>query len=137
MSDHDAVLQANRAFYDAFESLDLERMEGVWLQSPHITCIHPGWRRLSGWGPVMHSWEKIFEATFEMKFELVDVEVMLHGELAIVVNQENLTQRTAEGSSRSRVLATNIYERIGERWYLALHHASPVMQPDEDEPPIQ
>lgn len=137
MSDHEAVLQANRAFYDAFESLDLQRMEGVWLQAPHITCIHPGWRRLSGWGPVMHSWEQIFDSTFEMKFELVNVEVVVRGEVAIVVNQENLTQRTYEGVSRSQLPATNIYERVGDRWYLVLHHGSPVMQPGDDEPPIQ
>ena len=30
----------------------------------------PGWARLVGWGPIMNSWERIFENVFEMKFEL-------------------------------------------------------------------
>ena len=137
MSDQEQVLEANRAFYQAFESLEIEKMEQVWLQAPHIVCIHPGWRRLSGWGPIMEAWERIFESTFEMKFDLTDVEVMLRGDLAMVVVQENLTQRGYDGTTRSVVQATNVFERTGNRWYLVLHHGSPVAAPSEHEPPIQ
>jgi len=137
MSDQEQVLEANRAFYQAFESLEIEKMEQVWLQAPHIVCIHPGWRRLSGWGPIMETWERIFESTFEMKFDLTDVEVMLRGDLAMVVVQENLTQRGYDGTTRSVVQATNVFERTGNRWYMVLHHGSPVAAPSEHEPPIQ
>ncbi len=137
MSDREQVLEANRAFYQAFQSLEIEKMERVWLQEPHIVCIHPGWRRLSGWGPIMHSWERIFESTFEMSFELSDVEVMLRSDLAVVTVQENLTQRDYDGMSRTVVMATNVFERVGSRWYLVLHHGSPVAAPSEHEPPIQ
>jgi ketosteroid isomerase-like protein len=85
----------------------------------------------------MDSWERIFESTFEMKFDLADVDVMLRGDLAIVVVQENLTQRGYDGTTRSVVLATNVFERAGNRWYLVLHHGSPVAAPAEHEPPIQ
>ena len=137
MSDQEQVLEANRLFYQAFESLEIEKMEKVWLQAPQIVCVHPGWRRLSGWGPIMESWERIFESTFEMKFDLTDVDVTLRGDLAVVVVQENLTQRGYEGSSRSVVQATNVFERTGNRWYMVLHHGSPVASPSEHEPPIQ
>jgi ketosteroid isomerase-like protein len=137
MSDPEQVLEANRGFYQAFESLEIEKMEQVWLQAPHIVCIHPGWRRLSGWGPIMEAWERIFESTFEMKFDLTDVDVMLRGDLAIVAVQENLTQRGYDGTTRSVVMATNVFERTGHRWYLVLHHGSPVAAPSEHEPPIQ
>jgi len=137
MSDQEQVLEANRAFYQAFESLEIEKMEQVWLQAPHIVCIHPGWRRLSGWGPIMETWERIFESTFEMKFDLTDVDVMLRGDLAVVVAQENLTQRGYDGTTRSVVQATNVFERTGNRWYMVLHHGSPVAAPSEHEPPIQ
>jgi len=43
MSDRDAVLEANAAFYAAFQSLDLKRMEEIWLRAPYIKCVHPGW----------------------------------------------------------------------------------------------
>ncbi len=137
MSDRVAVLAANRAFYDAFESLDAEKMETVWLRDPRIICIHPGWRKLSGWGPIMSSWERIFDNTFEMKFELGEMEVMISGDLALVVVEEGLTQRGYEGTQKSQVLATNVFERVGQRWFLVMHHGSPVISPADDEPPLQ
>jgi ketosteroid isomerase-like protein len=137
MSDQDSVIEANRAFYRAFETLELESMEEVWLKAPHIVCIHPGWRRIEGWGPIMQSWERIFDSTFGMNFELVEVEVIIRGDLAVVVVEENLTQRGYDGITKSQVMATNVFEKVGQRWYLVLHHGSPVAVPAEEEPPIQ
>ena len=137
MSDLEAVLQANREFYRAFESLDADQMAECWLQDPRITCIHPGWRRLSGWGPIMESWERIFQSVFEMKFELGETSVIMGGEMAIVVVEENLTQRGYDGTMKTQVMATNVFERIGHKWRLVLHHGSPVMAPADDQPPIQ
>jgi ketosteroid isomerase-like protein len=137
MSERDLVIEANRAFYRAFESLDLEQMERVWLRDPKIVCIHPGWRMLNGWGPIMTSWERIFDSVFEMKFEVSEAEVIVSSDLAVVVTEENLTQRGYDGASRSQVLATNVYELVGQKWWLVLHHGSPVIQPPDDEPPLQ
>jgi len=137
MSDRDAVLNANRGFYDAFQSLDAEKMQAVWARDPSIICIHPGWRKLSGWGPIMLSWERIFENVFEMKFELGETDVTISGDLAVVVVEENLTQRGYDGTSRSQVIATNVYERIGDAWFMVMHHGSPVIAPPDDEPRLQ
>lgn len=137
MNDREAVVAANSAFYEAFESLDIERMQAVWLQDPRIVCIHPGWRKLLGWGPVMMSWERIFEGAFEMKFDLGEMDVIISGDLAVVILEENLTQRGYDGISRSQVLTTNVFERSGNRWLMILHHGSPVIQPENDEPPLQ
>ncbi|MGH7813929.1 MAG: nuclear transport factor 2 family protein [Candidatus Binataceae bacterium] len=137
MSDRDAVLAANRAFYDAFESLDVEKMEAVWMSDPRIVCIHPGWRKLVGWGPIMASWERIFDNVFEMKFELGEMEATISGNLAIVLVEENIIQRGYDGNSRSQVLATNVFERAGSKWLMAMHHGSPVIAPPDDEPPVQ
>ena len=137
MSDRESVLAANRAFYDAFESLDAEKMEAVWLKDPRIICIHPGHRKLSGWGPIMASWEGILDNVFEMKFELGEIEVMISGDLAIVVVEENLTQRGYDGAQRVNVLATNVFERVGNAWFMVMHHGSPVFAPPDDEPPLQ
>ena len=137
MSNHEALIEANQAFYKAFESLDIEQMENLWLRDPKIVCIHPGWRRLTGWGPIMESWERIFDGVFEMKFELNELHLIAGADLGVVVTEENLTQRGYEGTMRTQVLATNIYERVGNKWLLVLHHGSPVVQPSEDEPPMQ
>jgi len=137
MNDREAVLAANRAFYEAFESLDVGKMEPVWLQDQRIVCIHPGWRKLAGWGPIMASWERIFDGAFEMKFELGEIDVVIGGDLAVVIAEENLTQRGYDGVSRSQVLTTNVFERVGNQWLMILHHGSPVIQPEDDEPPLQ
>ena len=137
MSEREAVLAANLAFYEAFESLDAEKMEKVWLKEPRILCIHPGWRKLAGWGPIMASWERIFDNVFEMKFELGEMDVMISGDLAIVVVEENLTQRGYDGAQHSHVLATNVFERMGQNWFMVMHHGSPVLAPPDDEPPVQ
>ena len=137
MSEQEDVVNANREFYRAFESLDLEKMENVWLKDRQIVCIHPGWRKLSGWGPVMESWERIFEGAFEMTFELGEIDVMISGDIAVVVVEEDLTQRGYDGVTRSQVLATNVFERVGSRWFLVMHHGSPVLEPPGSEPQLQ
>jgi len=136
MSSREAVVEANRAFYLAFESLDADQMASVWLRDPRIVCIHPGWRRRVGWGPIMSAWEGIFENVFEMKFELGDMQVMIGGNLAVVVVEENLTQRGYDGTLRTQVLATNVFEQVDGRWWMVLHHGSPVLAASE-EPPLQ
>ncbi len=138
MSERESILEANRAFYRAFESLDIEKMSAVWMRNPRIVCIHPGWRRLVGWGPIMTSWERIFESVFEVKIELSDVEIMTNGDLAVIIVEENLVQRGYDGPARSQVLATNVYERAQDRWWLVSHHGSPVLEPPQSgEPPLQ
>ncbi len=137
MSDREDVLEANWAFYRAFESLDIDKMSEVWLKEPNIICIHPGWPKLSGWGPVMESWTRIFDNTFEMKFEFGEIDVMISGDLAVAVVQENLMQSGYDGTARTQVLATNVFQRVDNKWWLVMHHGSPVVSPPPEEPRLQ
>jgi ketosteroid isomerase-like protein len=138
MPERETAIEANRAFYRAFESLEVEKMETLWLSDAKIVCIHPGWRTLNGWGPVMQSWGRIFDNVFEMKFDVRELEVFVGKDLAVIVTEETLTQRGYDGVARSQVLATNVFERVGQKWMMILHHGSPVMQPpSEDDPPLQ
>jgi ketosteroid isomerase-like protein len=129
MTDEDAVLAANAAFYRAFESLELARMEEVWLRAPYIKCVHPGWGPLVGWGPVMESWERIFAGTLEMRFEVTGIQAEISGDLAWVVLTEHVESRHREGKMEARVQATNLFERRDGRWYLVHHHGSPIYGP--------
>src|SRR3546814_2090550 len=62
MSDSDAVLFANEAFYRAFVDRDLAAMEAVWSREAQVSCIHPGWAPLFGRDEVMTSWAAIVSA---------------------------------------------------------------------------
>ena len=135
MREEDAVHRANRAFYDAFESLDRDRMAEVWLRSPRVQCTHPGWKRLSGFDTVLESWARIFENTMSMRFTIEDESIELMGDLAWVVCTEVIRSQTLDGPALSRVEATNVFERHGDRWLLVHHHGSPLIQRLEEEDP--
>jgi len=121
------VTRANQEFYQAFESLDIGRMDRIWAQQEYVTCIHPGWTLRIGWPAVRDSWVLIFNNTFSMKFDLTEIQVQVAGDVAWVICTENITSRQGETTQESRVLATNLYERVGEQWKIIHHHGSPVM----------
>jgi len=121
------VTRANQDFYQAFESLDIGRMDRIWAQQEYVTCIHPGWTLRIGWPAVRDSWVLIFNNTFSMKFDLTEIQVQVAGDVAWVICTENITSRQGETTQESRVLATNLYERVGEQWKIIHHHGSPVM----------
>jgi ketosteroid isomerase-like protein len=122
------VTRANQEFYEAFESLDVARMDRIWAQQEYVTCIHPGWTLRAGWPAVRDSWVLIFNNTFAMTFELTEIQIQVAGDVAWVVCTEQITSRQGEQSQGSRVLATNLYEKTGDRWQIIHHHGSPVME---------
>jgi len=126
MDERTAVIEANTAFYRAFESLDLGRMEGAWLHAASVTCVHPGWSLLVGWGPVMASWQRIFANTVTMRFNITDVRTEVVGELAWVVCTENLQSAQHGEAVNAQLQATNVFQRRDGRWWIVHHHASPV-----------
>ena len=66
------VNKANEEFYQAFESLDISRMDGIWAQKEWVSCIHPGWSIRLGWPSVRDSWVVIFNNVFSFKYLLLD-----------------------------------------------------------------
>lgn len=129
MEAHEAVTAANEAFYRAFETLNIKEMEKVWLQADHIKCVHPGWPLLSGWGPIMTSWERIFTNTQSMRFSLSDIRLEVSGTLGWAVLIENLDTHGPDGVSRSQILTTNLFEQSDGQWLMVHHHASPIFAP--------
>ena len=124
-----AVTAANEAFYRAFETLETKEMEQVWLRASHIKCIHPGWPLLCGWGPIMTSWERIFDNTLGMRFTLRDVRVEVSGSFGWVVLIEDLESRGYDGASRAQIVTTNLFEKRDGRWFIVHNHASPILAP--------
>jgi len=132
--DEQEVANANLAFYRAFESLEIKRMEAVWAKDSDIQCGHPGWRMLRGWGPIMESWRRIFENTPTMRFTLTDVKIEVRGAVAWVTLYENLKSSIEGQDYNAAVLATNIFQKTSEGWSMILHHGSSVSQSaDQDD----
>ncbi len=136
MADEGAVIQqrieevtrANERFYEAFSSLDIAKMDEVWAHLEYVTCIHPGWTLRTEWGAVRDSWVLIFNNTFSMQFNLTDVTVQVAGDIAWVICVENITSQQSDEPRHMRVLATNLFERIGDEWLMTHHHGSAVVE---------
>ncbi len=122
----EAVREANRRFYRAFESLDIEQMRAVWAGDDSVTCVHPGWTLLKGQDAVMGSWARIFENTALMQFTVTDAEVTVAGDWAWVACTENITSVVDGRVTQTKVQATNIYVKRTGRWLTVHHHGSPV-----------
>jgi len=119
------IRQANRSFYDAIESLKIEQMEDMWLNSETIQCIHPGWNeRIVGWHAVMKSWYAIFQNTQYIEFNVSDFSCMIEGDLAVVNCTEKIMSAAGEEISNNEILATNVFQKSSNRWWLILHHGS-------------
>lgn len=131
--DENLVFTANEAFYRAFESLDIKRMELVWAKDELIQCGHPGWRILRGWKAVMESWRRIFENTPTIQFMLTDVSIHVRGDLAWVTLYENLNSAMGEQNVSATILTTNIFKKLNDGWRMIHHHGSSVAQPPSRE----
>lgn len=115
---------ANRAFYEAFEGRDLDAMSDVWHHGDEVSCTHPGWRTLHGWGAVAGSWFALFGGGSPLQFILTAEVVRVAGDVGWVTVDENLIG--PGGGGGSTVAAVNVFRKVGGRWRMVLHHGSPV-----------
>ena len=123
-----AAARANLGFYRAFESLDIEAMNRVWLPDDRIKCVHPGWELLVGRERVLTSWEAIFRNTENIRFDVSDVTIEIVQDCAWVTAIENIETSTEESRYQSQAVATNLFVWSEGRYQMILHHASPVAQ---------
>ena len=49
-----------QAFYQAFETRDIDAMMATWAEDEDIVCIHPGGMRHVGYESVRHSFDQLF-----------------------------------------------------------------------------
>ena len=117
MSDEQAILDANQAFYTAFATRDMEKMERIWALEAPVCCIHPGWAPLLGRRAVIESWAAILSDPGALDIACANAQVTIHGECAVVVCREMLPQ--------GQLLASNLFVRENSAWRLAHHHAGP------------
>ena len=134
-STEQAIQKVNTRFYNAFESLSLERMEEVWKHSDDVVCVHPGWDLFTGWMAVRESWMTIFQNTERIQFLITNAKIRIFENIiAIVVCLENIQSNVNQNKMIMRVIATNIFERQPivknnnnndeEKWLMIHHHGS-------------
>lgn len=113
--------EVEAAYYQAFAQADYELMRRVWLDSEHVSCIHPLAEQIAGHRLVMAAWRAIFEGQGPMPIEFSLFEKHLGGPLAVHIGVEHLHQE----NSVNTLTTTNVYQLDHDGWHMLSHHASP------------
>ena len=126
--DKEMVLATNKGFYDAFSDRDLKAMTSLWWQGSTSLCIHPGGQAILGWEEIKASWSAIFRNTdaLEIDFEIIKAEV--DSSLAYIVVREIVLQASSGRRMKAQSLATNVFQKMAQKWYLVQHHGSPIIR---------
>ncbi len=134
----DAVLAANRRFYQAFEDRNMDAMSDLWERSERSTCTHPGWATLRGWGPIAASFFALFQAARQMQFLLTEEHAHVVGLFAWVSVDENLLG----DQGGATIAALNVFVHADATpadepgaWRMVCHHGSVVSHPIMREDP--
>jgi ketosteroid isomerase-like protein len=125
-SPEQALRDANRRYYTAFESLDLNQMDEIWAHEDWVQCVHPGWDLLMGWEEVRESWVRIFSNTRRVKIALGAMMVHVEGDTGWVACTEKVTSAYSDGIDEALTQATNIFVKRNGAWQVVAHHASPL-----------
>ena len=128
LPDKEAVLAANRAFYDAFNNRDIEGMNRLWWQGSTSLCVHPGGRVLMGWDTIQASWQSIFNNTDSIEIDVEVIKVEVDTAIAYVVVRETVLQSSRGRKLKAQSTATNVFQKMAQKWYLVHHHGSPIMR---------
>ena len=112
--------EAESAFYAAFEHLDIQLMESVWLDADDAYCIHPGGPVQEGFETVLKQWRFILQDASPPEMSYRVVQKSVNGNLAVHLVEEHI----GAADQATLVLATNIYKNTAEGWRLMAHHAS-------------
>ena len=139
MSDGEGVLAANRAFYDALETGDIDLMGAVWAEEGCV-CVHPSTAPIHGRAAVLRSMSLIMANTSYIQFFITDVEVSGSGDRAVVTCTENILTAAPHGGPEegegheggealvsARATALNAFVRQGSGWRMWVHHATSVL----------
>ena len=125
VSNDAAVLFANEAFYLAFDNRDVQAMGDLWARRAPVTCIHPGWRALSGRDDVMERWESILNSPHAPKISCHSASAHVHGDMAYVICYEDV--------DNTFLIATNVFVMEDGSWKMVHHQAGASPSPPASE----
>ncbi len=117
MSDDDAILFANEAFYAAFRSGDVKAMDDVWAKSAPVACLHPGAVPIFDRKEILDSWRDILADPGVVNLAFHSPRLIGRSGAGLVVCFETFGENA--------LAATNAFTREGGRWRMTFHQAGP------------
>jgi len=128
------VLATNEAFYDAFNTRDIDAMDKVWAERAPVVCLHPGSTVLHGRTQVIRSWHAILSSDGAPRVSVEGTRVVMLGDFnrsgagapmaAMVLCYERVTDPST--GTGAILAATNVFVRESGAWRLVHHHSSAI-----------
>lgn len=112
----EAVLEANRTFYEIFRLGGYGRMDALWSKCEPVSVLHPNWSAIDGRENVMASWHQFMVLQDPPPIYPCNETVVLNGSKAIVFCTEQIG--TAE------IVASNIFTYENDYWRMTHHQAT-------------
>lgn len=116
-----ALLAANEAFYDAFDSGDTDGMAALWAEKHPVACIHPGGPPIHGRQEVLYSWHEVLSASTRPAIQCLQPQALLLDGAGLVVCIEAL--------AGGRLVASNMFVLENGVWRMVHHQAGPMNAP--------
>lgn len=120
------VLAANAQVEQAFSKLDVKAIEATWAQDGSVSVIHPSSKvPILGWEAVQKTYADHPVRYKDFSVAMNNPQVTTNGNVAWVIGIEKVYAHRANGDVLDiSALATNIFEKRGDKWLLVHHHAS-------------
>ena len=124
--DNEEILKVNEMFYKALGTRDLELMKEIWILDERAGCVHPGWTILRSWENIYQSWENIFDPEDQVDINLSQININIKNKRAWLTCVQEMVYIKRDPSMFNLSQSTNIFEKIGDKWFMVVHHASPI-----------
>jgi ketosteroid isomerase-like protein len=125
-SDVDQVKAALAALQAAISSLDMARMEPLWVRDANVTLINPRDKTISiGWDQAKKNWETVFGLWSELKVTTKDgPHVSVNGNLAWTTTVADVVGKMKSGAAvNAPTFEADVFEKRDGRWLLVSHAA--------------
>lgn len=129
-SDTDKVKAALDAFGAALSALDMGKMDAVWAHDADAMLINPRDKSVSvGWDAIKKNWEAVFGFWSELKVTRTGGPIHVSGNVAWATSISDVVGKTKAGDAvNAPTLASDVFEKRGDKWLMVSHSAWRVPQ---------
>ena len=117
---------AIEAYHVALDSLDLSKMEPLWVHDTHVVLINPADKSISvGWDAVKKDWQAQFNFLSELKVTQTDGPyVSVKGDVAWATGIAKAVAKSKAGADvGGLVYESDVFEKRDGHWLLVSHVA--------------
>ncbi len=119
-----SALMALSAFYEAFNSRDLDALEKNWAEGILPVMDNPIGGIRHGWRDIAEGYKRLFYGDARITVELHDVYEIAEGECCQFIGRETGTCETRDHTMDVNIRTSRLYMRIDGAWRQVHHHGS-------------